>query len=143
MALIYLLLMFDAAAATCGRVKMSADYTAARLKFKDITITYDKDHVVITGFATGDLSTGCPGCSKQAFIQLFNKSSSSFIGVQQYRCDPGIYSSILRRFQVQYTLPKGALFEGHDFELRASEYWHFCDSFKGNFNHKTGYGTQQ
>ena len=143
MAFIYLLLVFDAAAATCGHVKMSADYTGASLKFADVKITYGKGNVVIAGLATGDRSTGCPGCVKVAFLQIFNKSSSSFIGVKQYRCDQGYGSRSLRRFKVQYALPAGALFEGHDFELRGSEYWNYCYTFKGNFNPKTGYGTQQ
>ena len=142
MAFIYLLLVFDAAAATCD-VKMSSDYIGDKLKFADVTITYGKGHVGITGLATGDRSTGCPGCVKVAFLQIFNKSSSSFIGVKQYRCDSGYNSGSLRRFEVQYALPRGAVFEGHDFELRGSELWDYCGSFKGNFNPKTGYATQQ
>ena len=134
------LLILDNAAAVCGPVKMNPKYVDDRFKFKNISIAYGDQDVIITGLATGD-NGGCPGCSKQVFVQIFNKSSSSYIGVEQIRCDEGDNQDF-QSFKAQYNLPP-ASFEGHDFELRASDTWDYCETFDGNFDPKAGYGTQQ
>lgn len=135
------LLMFDAVTAVCGPVKMDANYTNERFKFQNISIAYGDADVVVTGMATGDLSSGCPDCSKEVFVQIFNKSSSSYVGVKQIRCDYAGDNG-LRSFKTQYNLP-AALFEGHNFELRASNNWGYCNTFTGNFDPQAGYGSQQ
>ena len=134
--------MFNVAAATCGSVELDASYPGDRIKFENVSIMYEKEAVVISGLATGDLKRECPGCSKQIFVQLFNKSSSSFVGVQQIRCHGGTAGLSFDFFETKYELA-GALFEGHDFELRAADTWNYCGSFKGGFDATKGYGTQQ
>jgi len=133
-------LILDNVAAACGPAKMNPKYVDGRFKFKNISITYEDQDVLVTGLATGDLGTGCLSCSKQVFIQIFNKSSSSYVGVKQIRCDYG-RGMDFQPFTVKYNLPP-ASFEGHDFELRASDTWSYCETFDGNFDPDAGYGTQ-
>lgn len=136
------LLILDNAAAVCSPVKMNPKYVDDRFKFKNFSITYEDQDIIVTGLATGDLSTGCPSCSKQVFVQMFNKSSSAYVGIKQIRCDFGGGDTDFQSFTAKYNLP-AASFEGHDFELRASDTWDYCESFDGNFDPHAGYGTQQ
>ena len=110
-------------------------------EFKNVAIEFGNTDVVVTGLVTGYnflVPSFCPGCARQIFIEMFDKSSMTYIGVKQIRCDSGPsigFASFRARFGLSRTR-----FEGLDIELRASFKLDYCDTFTGKFDPKLGRG---